>query len=142
MAFCENGVCSGHHSFNRRPWMAAFDQALSRVRSGTEDLLTAEPINQLARRGGLMYRNTSLTPGNTLRLFVQQIAHGNIACAAMRHLAGEQFTDSAWCQARQRLPLELITQVHRKIVDAARQELDNGQQLGAEPYRWHGHRLH
>ena len=121
--------------------MAAFDQALSRVRSGTEDLLTAEPINQLARRGGLMYRNTSLTPGNTLRLFVQQIAHGNIACAAMRHLAGEQFTDSAWCQARQRLPLELITQVHRKIVDAARQELDNGQQLGAEPYRWHGHRL-
>jgi|WetSurMetagenome_2_1015567.scaffolds.fasta_scaffold144767_1 hypothetical protein len=122
--------------------MAAFDLALARLRSGTEDLLTTEPINQLARAAGLAFRNTPLTPGNTLRLFVQQVAHGNVACTAVRHLAGESFTDSAWCQARQRLPLELITQVQRTIVDAARRELDGAGDLGAEPYRWHGHRLH
>lgn len=122
--------------------MAAFDLALSQVRSGTDDLLTPARINQLARSGDMDFRNTTLTPGNTLRLFVQQVAHGNVACAAVRHLAGTEFSDSAWCQARKRLPLELITQVHGTLVEAARRELDDGHDLGAEPYRWHGHRLY
>lgn len=122
--------------------MAAFDLALARIRSNREDLLTAQPINQLARLHGLEFRNTTLTPGNTLRLFVQQVAHGNVACTAVRYLADESFTDSAWCQARQRLPLELIQDVHRTIVDAARRELDGVNDLGDEPYRWRGHRLY
>ena len=104
--------------------MAAFDLALARVRSGTEDLLTPGPINQLARAAGLDFRNTTLTPRNTLRLSVQQIAHGNVACTAVRHLAGEEFTDSAWCQARQRLPLELIAQVHRTLYHREGQVVD------------------
>ncbi len=121
--------------------MAAFDLALSQVRVGADDLLIPARIDQLARDNNMEFRNTTLTPGNTLRLFVQQVAHGNIACAAVRHLAGEQFTDSAWCQARKRLPLELIAQAHRAIIDAARQELNAVNHIGDEPYRWHEHRL-
>jgi hypothetical protein len=122
--------------------MAAFDRALAQVRSCAADLLMPAHINQLARDHNLDFRDTILTPGNTLRLFVQQIAHGNIACAAVRHLAGEDFTDSAWCQARKRLPLELMAQAHRAVVDAARRDLDAVPDLGNEPYRWRGHRLY
>jgi hypothetical protein len=96
--------------------MAAFDLALARVQKDSDDHLLPARINQLARDGGHLFRETKLTPGNTLRLFAQQIASGNIACSAMRHLAGFDFTDTAWCQARQRLQIELIEQVHRQII--------------------------
>ena len=82
-------------------------------------------INQLARAGRHVFRQTTLTPGNTLRLFAQQIACGNIACSAVHHLAGEAFSDAAWCQARERLPIELIEQVHRVLIDQTRRELDH-----------------
>jgi hypothetical protein len=126
--------------------MAAFDLALSRVRDGAHDLLLPARIDQLARGSGVRFRNTTLTPGNTLRLFAQQIAHGNVACSAVHHLAGEEFTDSGWCQARERLPIELIRRLHRLIVDDARRELDRSDDLGDErgdtSHRWRGHRVY
>ena len=121
--------------------MAAFDLALSRVRDGSDHLLLPERINQLARAGGHVFRKTKLTPGNTLRLFAQQIANGNIACSAVHHLAGEAFSDTAWCQARQRLPMELIEQVHRQLIDETRAELNLADDVGDGQYRWRGHRL-
>jgi len=122
--------------------MAAFDRALSRVRDDSDHLLVPARINQLARAGGHLFRETKLTPGNTLRLFAQQIANGNIACSAVHHLAGEAFSDTAWCQARQRLPMELIEQVHRQLIDETRDELDLTDDMGEGQYRWRGHRLH
>jgi hypothetical protein len=95
--------------------MAAFDLALSRLRQGADDFLLPARINQLARAQGHLFRQTTLDPGNTLRLFAQQVANGNIACSAVHHLAGVDFSDTAWCQARQRLPMELIEQVHRTV---------------------------
>jgi hypothetical protein len=122
--------------------MAAFDLALTCVRDGTADFLLPERINQLALAQNHLFRDTALTPGKTLRLFIQQVAHGNVACSAVRHLAGEDFSDSAWCQARSRLPLELIQQVHRQIVARARLELEGIDDVGDEPCRWRGHRVH
>jgi hypothetical protein len=88
--------------------MAAFDLALACVREDCDDHLLPARINQLAGDGGHHFRDTRLSPGNTLRLFARQISSGNIACSAVRHLAGFDFTDTAWRQARQRLPMELI----------------------------------
>ena len=122
--------------------MAAFDLALSCVRDGTDNLLRPQRINQLALADHHLFRNTTLTPGNTLRFFVQQVAHGNVACSAVRHLAGKDFSDSAWCQARARLPIELIQRVHRQVVDQGRRELDFTDDAGDGMYRWRGHRLH
>lgn len=122
--------------------MAAFDLALCGVRKGSHDLLPSDPIDQLARAGGHRFRDTTLTPGNTLRLFAQQVAHGNVACSAVRHLAGEDFSDSAWCQARARLPVDLIRRVHRGVAHAARRELDLTDDVGDGPHRWRGHRLY
>ena len=123
--------------------MAAFDLALARVQQQDSGDLRSERINQLACDGNHTFRNTTLTPGNTLTLFVQQIAQGNIACSSMRHLAGRNFSDSAWCQARERLPLELIRQVHRGVIDAAREELALSDDIGNGngSYRWRGHRV-
>jgi hypothetical protein len=122
--------------------MAAFDLALSRVRQGADDFLLPARINQLARAQGHIFRRTALNPGDTLRLFAQQVAHGNVACSAVHHLADADFSDTAWCQARQRLPMELIEQVHRRFIDDARQELDQTNDIGDGEYRWRGHRLH
>jgi hypothetical protein len=121
--------------------MAALDLALSRVRDGSDYLPSPEHIDQLARASEHPFRDTTLTPGNTLHLFVQQVAQGNIACAAVHHLASDDFSDSAWCQARKRLPIELIQRVHETVIDEARRELDDTDHLGDAPYRWRGHRV-
>src|SRR3984885_2219728 len=123
---------------NRRLRMATFNLALARVRENPHDLLSSDRVDQLARESGLEFRDTVLTPGNTLRLFAQQVAHGNVACSAVHHLAGDDFSDSAWCQARKRLPMELIRQVHRLVIDEARRGIDA---LG-EAFRWHGHHVY
>jgi hypothetical protein len=123
--------------------MATFDLALSCVRDGSPHLPSADRIDQLAREANHCFRDTTLTPGKTLRLFAQQIAHGNVSCWAVRHLADEQFTDSAWCQARGRLPIKLIETVHRTVIDEARAQLDRNNddaQSGADRFR--GHRLY
>lgn len=121
--------------------MAAFDLALAQVRQGDDDSLLPQRINQLARRAKIPFRNTPLNPGNTLRLFVQQIAHGNISCQAVRHLAGKEFSDTAWCQARNRLPLELIQEAHRSILTRARQQFEGPERAADDAARWHGHRV-
>jgi hypothetical protein len=122
--------------------MAAFDLALAWVGHADDDLLLADRINQLARAQKHLFRDTTLTPGRTLQLFVQQVARGNIACAQVRHLAGEEFSDSAWCQARARLPSELIEHVHREIIEQGRRKLNQHGDVGEGNYLWHGHRLH
>jgi hypothetical protein len=122
--------------------MAGFELALARVRNQASQLLVPLRINQLARVQDYTFRNTILTPGNTLCWFVRQIAHGNVACTSVHRLAGEKFSDSAWCQARDRLPIELIQQVHRRLIDQTRRDLDEQDDVGDDRYRWHGHRLH
>ena len=122
--------------------MAGFDLALARVRDDATRLLAVDHINALARANDHTFRNTILTPGNTLCWFVRQIAHGNVACSAVHRLADEKFSDAAWCQARDRLPIELIQRVHRGLIDQARRDLDQQDDVGDAAYRWRGHRLH
>src|SRR2546423_1775454 len=102
---------------HRRPRMVALAEALSLIRDdGGPHLLPADEIDQLAAQRGVVFRDTALTPGTTLQLFVRQVAHGNVACSAVRHLAGFDFSDSAWCQARARLPVDLIREAHRRAL--------------------------
>jgi hypothetical protein len=136
--------------------MAGFELALKRVQQNANELLFCDHINQLALQRDHIFRNTILTPGNTLCWFVRQIACGNVACASVGHLTGEEFSDSAWCQARDRLPMDLIQQVHRGVIEQARRDLEQADDLGddlyrcggeayrwrGEAYRWRGHRLH
>jgi len=75
--------------------MAPFASALLSARSASMKCLAPDRINQLARGMSIKFRRTLLTPDVTLDLFARQIAHGNIACSAVRHLAGFEFSDVA-----------------------------------------------
>jgi len=103
---------------------------------GSQKLGTDEELTQLCREVGMTWRKRLLTPIVTLRLFFQQILHGNVGFDALPHLAGFSFSGSAYCVARQRLPLELFQRLLSHVT---------GQLLLAGPLanadRWRGHRV-
>jgi hypothetical protein len=111
-------------------------QALDRLKGNLARYLPAALVFSICRDLGRDYRDRTLTPLATTLLFVQQILHGNCACGLLRHLSGLDFTDSAYCQARARLPfgffqrlLTAVTGRCRRLDPAAATEL------------WHGHRV-
>ena len=93
-----------------------------------------EAILQACAEAGYKYRRRSLDPVTTIRLFLLQILHGNVACNFVPHLAGKQVTGSAYCAARGRLPVQifetLLTRCTAKMAECVR---DTG--------LWLGHRL-
>src|SRR5687767_715202 len=85
--------------------MLSIPQALHRLKTNLDDALPESTVRQLAR--GLLrpHHDRTLTPVVTTYLFLRQVLHGNTAVGRLRHLSGLDFTDSAYCQARQRLPV-------------------------------------
>lgn len=90
--------------------MAAFSAALARVRREVfaDDLPISQAVDQLCRDCGWQWRDRLLTPLVTLRLFILQILHGNASMTHLRQLSGIAFAPSSYCEARKRLPLEVI----------------------------------
>ena len=103
---------------------------------GGAQLGTDEELKQLCRQMGLSWRERLLTPIVTLRLFFLQILHGNVALNALPHIAGFSFASSAYCEARQRLPLELLQRLLTHVTEKVLQI----QPLAAAD-RWLGHRV-
>src|SRR2546423_6029760 len=94
---------------NRRPRMAQIPQLLARLkRNPLADLPIADRLNQQLEDYPVAWRERLLPPLVTLRLFLIQIAHGNCAIAALRQLGGISFALSSYCEARTRLPLQLL----------------------------------
>jgi hypothetical protein len=96
--------------------------------------LSAEAIENAVRETGRKWRDRKLNPITTVHLFFLQILHGNAACNYLPHLARRDFTGSAYCEARGKLPLEvlqtLLTRATAKMAECVR---DAG--------LWLGHRL-
>jgi len=107
--------------------------ALRQVRDDLATLLEPEPLRQLCRDCGHRWRDRVLGPVTTIHLFVLQVLHGNTACAHLPHLAGIAFTDSAYCDARSRLPLAVLRALLRRLVETCTPLTDT---TGL----WHGHR--
>ena len=75
-----------------------------------------------------------LTPVVTVQVFLLQILHGNTACAHLPRLARLRFTVAAYCRARQKLPLEVLTRLLKQTIECLQgQTFDTG--------RWLGHRV-
>jgi hypothetical protein len=88
---------------------AHVSQLLARLRRDPFfDLPIGDQLNQLLKEHKVVWRDRLLTPLVTLRLFLIQVAHGNCAIAALRQLAGVGFAASSYCDARARLPLQLL----------------------------------
>jgi hypothetical protein len=107
--------------------------ALRQVQNDLATLLEPEPLRQLCRDCGHRWRERILGPVTTIHLFVLQVLHGNTACAHLPHLAGIAFTDSAYCEARSRLPLAVLQALLQRLVE-------NCTPLTDTTGLWHGHR--
>ena len=76
-------------------------------------------VDQLARESGHDWRERLLTPAVTVRLFMLQILHGNVAITALRHVGQIAMQASSYCAARARLPLALFGQLFDAVSQQA-----------------------
>lgn len=114
--------------------MVTIPDALSRVKKDLAGLIEEHVNKALAEQHALVWRNRLLNPLTTMLLFITQILHGNTAINHLRQLGGMQCTATAYCKARQRLPLSLF----QRIAAAVARALDGATDQCA---RWRGHRV-
>jgi len=106
---------------------------LGQIREDLVDDLDRPTIERHCRAIGYRWRDGLLDPFNTVHLFILQVLHRNTAMTHLPHLSGERFSASAYCQARQRLPLELFRRLTDSFCRAAGRR-------GSEP-SWCGRRV-
>jgi len=80
------------------------EAALARVKGELAELVPESLVRRLAAELPGERRERTLTPVVTAYLALRQALHAT-AASGLRHLAGAEFTDSAYCQARGRLPV-------------------------------------
>lgn len=117
--------------------MVSIDRALGAIKCDPQRLLDPARILELCRAAG--YRpeaDGKLDPPTLIGLFMRQVAAGNVSCDHVRLMGGDRFSASAYCQARQRLPLEVIEGLTRETYRRLSEPLDR-----RDRYRWHGHRV-
>jgi hypothetical protein len=102
--------------------MASIAASIARIKQDALGALRRGVIEQVCAEFSYAWRDRELDPATTVALFVQQVLHGNVPCSEVRHLAvsaGKQFTPSAYCQARARLPLTVVQSLLTRVCDAA-----------------------
>lgn len=104
--------------------MASITAAISRVKDDIHNWLSAALVREAcaaAGHGRGRWRQRVLDPVTTLRLFVLQVLHANAACRTLPHLASMTFSDTAYCQARARLPVDVFGYIAAALIHEARQ---------------------
>jgi len=99
-------------------------------------LLSAGRIEEICQRVGYRWRDGKLPPDVTVQCMMQQMAHGNASCAAVRQMNGGAFSGEAFCQARQRLPLGVLEELNAQLSQAVMKKSQ-----GCGTCRWKGHRV-
>jgi DDE family transposase len=118
--------------------MFSMSDALRHIKGNLTQVLPESLPDKICRDLGKSYRHRTLTPAATTYLFLQQILHGNPACRELRHLSKIDFTDSAYCQARSRLPAGYFHRLMREVTGRCYD--DDAFDLDPRT-RWQGHRL-
>jgi hypothetical protein len=109
---------------------ASIAGAAARIKRADDPLgvLGRGAVGRVCEELGHDWRERELDPATTVALFVQQVLHGNCPCSEVRHLpaarragagSGADFTASAYCQARSRLPLAAYQALLTRVCDAA-----------------------
>jgi hypothetical protein len=100
--------------------MAQVSRVLARLKQDPLiDLPVADRVDRLLGDQKVTWRDRLLPPLVTLRLLLVQIAHRNCAIAALRQLGGIPFAASSYCEARARLPVQLLQSLLEWVRDAA-----------------------
>lgn len=114
--------------------MASITFALGQIKNDLAALVSPALIRQICREQAYRWRERRLDPVTLIHLFILQIVNGNTACACLPRITGHEFTASAYCQARKRLPLKVIATLVTRI-GAALQGTTRNDGL------WRGHRV-
>lgn len=107
------------------------------LRRLTQDLaheLSPDAIEQACKDEKYTWRDRLLNPMTTVYLFLLQILHGNTACSHVVHFGQWNFTDTAYCAARKRLPLGVLRRLAERVAERVRAAT-------ADQSTWYGHRV-
>lgn len=115
--------------------MASISARLKKIKGDPSFLIDPHVVERACREVGYTWRERTLDPLCTLQLFALQIAHGNTAISHVVRLAGERFSESAYCQARARLPLSVMHAVLESFAAGDGAPSDRSAGL------WCGHRV-
>jgi hypothetical protein len=107
---------------------------LARLRQDLAACLSPEAIRQACRDHGHRWRERRLGPVATVSLFLLPILHGDTACQHVVHFARWTASASAFCRARQRLPLGVLQGLLQRVAGSVRTTT-------ADAARWFGHRV-
>lgn len=115
--------------------MATLRTRLEKVKDDPSALIDPDVVERSCREAGHRWRVRTLDPLSTLQAFVSQVARGNTAIAHVVRLSGGRFTESAYCQARARLPVSVV----RAVLDDFTTRANRGHQPPGG--LWRGHRV-
>jgi hypothetical protein len=106
-----------------------------------DEYLPDDEIYEVCRDLGHTWRHRHLPPGRTVRTCVHRALNGDHSIAAMLADLGAADgpdaavpTDSAWCQARSRLPLEVFQELIARRAHACQRRFGG-------PHQWNGRRV-
>lgn len=108
--------------------------ALAQVKDDLPRMIEHHVVKYLADHPDWDWRQRLLDPLTTTLLFTTQVLHGNTAINHLPHLSGMNFTATAYCNARSRLPLALLQAVSDGVTGELAPEADD--------IRWRGHRMY
>jgi IS4 transposase len=126
----------GTHHHAKEATMSTLTESLRQVKSHLAAVLPDRLIHSSCQNVGHVWRERQLGPTVTTYLLLQQVLHGNPAVGELRRLSQLDFSDSAYCQARQRLPIAVLRDLQRAVAGRSRAELDEDRSS-----RWRGHRV-
>jgi hypothetical protein len=89
--------------------MVSIQCVLAQIKADVAAVFAEEQLTRICREAGARWRERTLTPVTTIYVFLLQILHGNTAMTDLPRLSGRSFSPSAYCQARQRLPVAALT---------------------------------
>jgi hypothetical protein len=108
--------------------------SFNQVKKQFKDYLTPAMILDVCSENNHVFRQRVLGPIETIVAFCLQVLNGNTACVAVRHWLQIDITDSAYCQARQRIPVQVFKDLLRRLTSQLTSDA-NGE-------RWNGRRVY
>jgi hypothetical protein len=102
-----------------------------RIKEDPGLLIEPAEVERACAAAGHRWRERTLGPLETLSAMALQMLYGNTAIAHVVHLLGDRFSESAYCQARARLPVAVV----RAQLDAFTRRTRD-----VDP-AWRGHRV-
>lgn len=109
-------------------------RSVQEIKGDPRSLIGPDLIMRVCQAAGHVWRDRTLGPVETIYLFLAQILHGNTSCAHVRQFGNFTFTRSAYCEARKRLPVQVLRSLLRETGERVAEQ---GPRVGL----WRGHRV-